>query len=637
MYSHLVIEHGVCSVVSESDSVVPEDVVGALARDRPSVSTVWLRLDALDAEPHCLLESLDVAVAHASAGRIGVGLQSEVSTHRDVGRRLAEVLEGDTAVVMEDVRPGRSVAPAFDALISYLDHGGESATAVYLHHGPFRRDIDNITRFIRDDRSLVHALDFCGDQHLAAPDVQLNQVSKLVAGRSALIHDVVDAAAERDQALFAHLAETRPRRRALLDRINDRLLPHLSPTELQALTTAARLGYWHRGLGDRAESTRPLSLRPWMIQLEAGWWWLRPMWREPLAKVLEPERRHHRVLTGHRIPVGRRRPTPVMIPPMSRSAPPDVEPFGSPPQRRRDDVVGSPAGDDHASVTLLPTPPREPSDQVGRTPRPAPQPAAARRPDGPTTRNATELVVRMLGTFEVSVAGQPIVRWHGRLGRSILAYLLLQQYCVSRDRLIDLFWPDADPLCAQNRLRVAVSSVRRSIRAVSDRHVVEFRDGNYRIARSCDVRVDVVEFEQRARDARRAEERHSTDEALTEYRRSLDCYRGDLLADMTHDDWTVLPREALRVAHLECLASAARLHLLRGEHGEALSLAWTIIADDPAREDAHRLIMRCHAERGEVHQARRQFDLCRRELHNVLGVEPSPATIELLRALDAVG
>ena len=172
---------------------------------------------------------------------------------------------------------------------------------------------------------------------------------------------------------------------------------------------------------------------------------------------------------------------------------------------------------------------------------------------------------------------------------------------------------------------------------MSDRHVVEFRDGNYRIARSCDVHVDVVEFEQRARDARRAEERHLTDDALTEYRRSLDCYRGDLLADMTYDEWTVLPREALRVAHLECLASAARLHLLRGEHGETLSLAWTIIADDPAREDAHRLIMRCHAERGEVHQARRQFDLCRRELHNVLGVEPSPATIELLRGLGAVG
>jgi DNA-binding SARP family transcriptional activator len=239
----------------------------------------------------------------------------------------------------------------------------------------------------------------------------------------------------------------------------------------------------------------------------------------------------------------------------------------------------------------------------------------------------------MLGTFEVSVDGQPVMRWHGRLGRSILAFLVLQQQCVSRDRLIDMFWPGADPVCAQNRLRVAVSTVRRSLRAVSDRHIVEFRDGNYRLARSCDVQLDVVEFEQRARDARRAEERLMADDALREYRKAIDCYRGDLLADLTYDEWTVLPREALRVAHLECLASAARLHLLRGELAEAMNLAWTIVAKDPAREDAHRFIMRCHAERGEVHQARRQFDLCRSELRTVLGVEPSPATIELLHTL----
>ena len=250
-------------------------------------------------------------------------------------------------------------------------------------------------------------------------------------------------------------------------------------------------------------------------------------------------------------------------------------------------------------------------------------------------RSATDISVRMFGTFEVTIDGEPVPRWHGRLGRSILAYLLLQQQCVSRDRLIDLYWPDADQKCAQNRLRVAVSSVRRSMRVVSDRQVLEFRDGNYRIARSCEVRLDIVEFEQGARDARRAEEHRLADDALREYRRSLDCYRGDLLADMMYEDWTVLPREALRVAYLECLGSAAVLHLQRGEHSEALSLAWSIIACDPAREDAHRLIMRCHTERGEVHQARRQFDLCRRELHSVLGVEPSPATVELLLALDA--
>ena len=205
---------------------------------------------------------------------------------------------------------------------------------------------------------------------------------------------------------------------------------------------------------------------------------------------------------------------------------------------------------------------------------------------------------------------------------------------MTRDRLLDVFWPEADPKPARNRLRVAISSLRRSLKAASSSQVIEFLDGNYRLARNCRVEIDVTRFEHRAKVGRRHEASARPDDAVRAYQEALDCYRGEFLSEMPYDEWTVLPREALRVAYLECLGTAASLRLGGGEFSEALRLAWEILGTDSASEDAHRLIMRCHAERGEIHQARRQFDLCCHELTTVLGVEPTTATVALAQSLE---
>jgi DNA-binding SARP family transcriptional activator len=249
------------------------------------------------------------------------------------------------------------------------------------------------------------------------------------------------------------------------------------------------------------------------------------------------------------------------------------------------------------------------------------------------THEGSTLIVRirMLGTFEVSVGGRPVPKWHGRLGRSILAYLLVQhQRSAAKDRLLHVFWPNVEPRSALNRLHVAISSLRKSLRAVTDRPVIDFDQENYQIARSCAVQVDVDEFEQNVKTARRSAALGREDDALARYDGALECYRGDLLPDMPYEEWTLLPREALRVAYVECLGNAARLHMSREEYSDVLRLGWAILATDPAHEEAHRLIMRCHAANGQPHQALRQFEICCRELATILGVEPAHATVDLL-------
>lgn len=64
-------------------------------------------------------------------------------------------------------------------------------------------------------------------------------------------------------------------------------------------------------------------------------------------------------------------------------------------------------------------------------------------------------------------------------------------------------------------------------------------------------------------------------------RRVLDRFPGEVSAE-TGARWPVLTREALLVSYLECLSDAASLHMICGEHGELLRLAWAILADTPA-------------------------------------------------------
>jgi DNA-binding SARP family transcriptional activator len=54
-----------------------------------------------------------------------------------------------------------------------------------------------------------------------------------------------------------------------------------------------------------------------------------------------------------------------------------------------------------------------------------------------------------------------------------------------------------------------------------------------------------------------------------------------------------------------------------------------VLAHDPCREDAHRLVMRCHVRRGERAQALHQYRVCVDILRAAFETIPEPATVAL--------
>jgi DNA-binding SARP family transcriptional activator len=244
------------------------------------------------------------------------------------------------------------------------------------------------------------------------------------------------------------------------------------------------------------------------------------------------------------------------------------------------------------------------------------------------------LDVRLFGRFEVAIDDRPVTMWDSPRGLALFKYLLTHRdHPCTRDVLMEVFWPDASPDQARNRFHVALSALRRSLRAVTDVPVVLFRGGAYEINPDLRLQIDADDFERLVEKADLAQRGGEIRKAVSYYEAAVALYRGDLLAESPYEDWALLARETLRVTYLDVLDRLAALHLDMRSLGPCVAVGQLILQQDPCREDAHRLLMRCYARQGRIHEALRQFELCCRALATSLGSDPSPATVELDRSI----
>jgi DNA-binding SARP family transcriptional activator len=252
----------------------------------------------------------------------------------------------------------------------------------------------------------------------------------------------------------------------------------------------------------------------------------------------------------------------------------------------------------------------------------------------PTAAEPALLQARLLGSLEVSVGGAAVPSWNGQRAKSVLRYLLARRrYACSRDELLEEYWPGVPAGAARNRLQVAVSGLRRAFRDVTPLNIVEYADTGYRINQEFRVEVDVELFERGLRSAAAAERSGDRRDARTAYREAIALYRGDFAADAPFEQWTLLPRESLRIKLVDALDRLSRLELADRLIDDCIATAHRMLGVDPCREDAHRLLMRCYAVQGRVYQALRQYDFCSRVLRATVDAAPAPDTIRLYRAI----
>lgn len=268
----------------------------------------------------------------------------------------------------------------------------------------------------------------------------------------------------------------------------------------------------------------------------------------------------------------------------------------------------------------------------------APQPARsepARAAEPPTAADAPCLYAYLLGKFRVVINDRTVERRPTSRGLAVFKYLLAHHdRPTPREVLMDKFWPDAyEPELARNSLNVAISGLRRALRALADRQVVVYENGTYQLNLEFRVWVDVAAFEQHLQRAQHLAASGQVQAALSEYEAALNLYTDDFLADDPYEEWPVVQRERLRVAYLNTLDRVSELHLERGDYAACISTCQALLARDACREDIHCRLMLCYARQDQHPLALRQYQACVEALKAELQVAPAPATTQLYQRL----
>ena len=505
----------------------------------------------------------------------------------------------------------------------------------------------------------------------ASPEAE-RHLAVLLAGRTGLLRDVRRTVALLGTPTVADVILGAATADQLIRGLASALLANATPAYRHALELAALLGYAHANL----EALRPVledaSTHPWWVQLEGGWYQVDPAWRAalggadatpPVAAVarvvgdlvavaapeealefcldaacpglasdllaelaptllaadrtralrrwlsLLPPQEHAR----HAGLLARLGPVPGSTGPDARNRERGTSRPG-PRHRRRRPVS-------RAHPRRIPGPSTGPSSgpSTGQPPDPAVRPERG---------GALRMSVRLLGTVEVRFDDRIVEHWHGRVGRTALAYVLLQRRRVPPDELAGALWPDVAADTARNRLHVTLHRLRTDLAAVDERPVLVHEQG-YVVEPLLQLDLDTDRFERSAEQGDAAVRTGDLPTGLACYLTAVDCYGGDLLAGDRDDEWALLAREHYRVRLLDVLGKAAHLAFDLDRSALAVDLGQRLLTLDFCREDLYRLLMRAYARLGQPQLALRQYQTCLRQLRLEFGLDPARETVEL--------
>jgi predicted ATPase/DNA-binding SARP family transcriptional activator/DNA-binding CsgD family transcriptional regulator len=241
--------------------------------------------------------------------------------------------------------------------------------------------------------------------------------------------------------------------------------------------------------------------------------------------------------------------------------------------------------------------------------------------------------VWVLGGFRVSVGDRTVEEgaWHLRKAGSLVKLLALApRHRLHREQVMDLLWPDLGRRAASNNLRQALHTARHALETDSpagSRYLAS-EEESLVLCPESSLWVDVEAFEEAARTARRSRE-------PTAYEAALDLYAGELLPADRYEEWAEEHRLRLHETYLSLLLGLARLHEERGEYGLAIEALRRVVAEEPAREEAHVRLMRLYALAGSKGEALAQYVQLEEILAREWGTEPAASSRALRKEIAA--
>ena len=210
------------------------------------------------------------------------------------------------------------------------------------------------------------------------------------------------------------------------------------------------------------------------------------------------------------------------------------------------------------------------------------------------------LSIRLLGSFQVTLDGQPVTAFESDKVRALLAYLAVEaERPHRRERLAGLLWPDTTERSARVNLRHVLANLRQ---AIGDREAtppfLHISRRSIQFNRESDAWVDAKAFSDLV------ESGVPDPQTLPRFEEVVSLYRGSFLEGFSladsaaFEEWVLLETERLRRLATEATLQLVDCHEERGEYDVALGYARRLVELDPLLEAGHQRVMRTLAIRG---------------------------------------
>ena len=244
-----------------------------------------------------------------------------------------------------------------------------------------------------------------------------------------------------------------------------------------------------------------------------------------------------------------------------------------------------------------------------------------------------QLDIKLLGRFEVLLAGEPIPEkdWGRRKTKILLKILLTNPGRVfTQDQLIEALFGGENVAKELENLYGRVSQLRRALEpdlkhGVDSRFILRKGQGYcFEVQDSCTI--DTLTFAQVIERARSLAEQEDSVAAVEAFETALDQYQGDLLPEDRYEDWAEQRREELRSLYLDGLSRLAVCYAHIERLRQAISCCQKILSLEPYRESVIRQLMEYEHTAGRRSKALETYNVGKQALREHLDVEPAAET-----------
>jgi DNA-binding SARP family transcriptional activator len=236
---------------------------------------------------------------------------------------------------------------------------------------------------------------------------------------------------------------------------------------------------------------------------------------------------------------------------------------------------------------------------------------------------------RILGPLEVVTEAGP-ARLGGPKQRGTLAILLLNaNRVVSVDRLADDLYAGAAPVTAVTQVQRQISDPRKLLGTAQ---TLETRAPGY-VLRLTSEQLELQRFERLTAEATRLLDAGEPQRAADLLREALALWRGPALADVAYESFAQPAIERLEEIRLAALEQRIDADLALGRHSELVGELEQLVGEYPLQERLCAQLMLALYRAGRQSEALDVYRGTRKQLVELLGLEPTPALQQLEQAI----